>query len=332
MRKLLAFVLACGMAIPCVGAMAERSYVEGVYENSSLTVTYNEAEGDVATVAVYDKGKLCSIRSSKLKEGEYTFNISEEELEKDVRIFYYGDNSYPVQIVTPAPIETPTPRPTRTPYPEAYEKPKDAIDAPAIVDGVSEIAVNGEIYYELVLWFQGRKVATNVRTDVIVGSAPATMSALVGRDISCLQAGDVIHITCNMRGEIRSVEFVYRPDFANYFEDGISTAGIIGNDGYNEFVFGAVTDVYKTALEIGKEDGSIETLDVNPEAFVYKVEAGYNRAFVTLEGTGTLLVPEAYIPDENISGATVNWSGVTDISYVLARVARGVVTDIIVFE
>lgn len=332
MKKLLAFVLACVMIIPCVSAMAERVYVEGVYENDTLTVTYNEAEGDIATIALYDEGRLCGIKTAKVNDGKYTFNVSEDDKDKEMRIFYYGEKSYPVEIATPAPVETPAPKPTRTPYPEAYEKSVDALNAPAIVDGVAQVFVDGDICYELTLWYQGRKVVTNVREKVVVESAPANMSSLIGQNVSCLEAGDIIHITCNMQGQIRSVEFIMRPDFADYFEDGISTTGMVGDDGQSQYVFGAAVGVYESAIEMADENGDIVALDVNPKAFVYNISSAPKRAYVTLNGTGALLVPQAYIPDENISGATVSWNGVTEIPYVLARISRDTVTDIIVFE
>lgn len=332
MKKLLAFVLASGMAIPCVSAMAERIYVEGVYENNALTVTYNEAEGDVATVALYDGGKLCGIKTAKVNDGKYTFNITESDKDKEMRIFYYGEKSYPVEIETPAPEETPTPKPTRTPYPEAYEKPIDAINAPAVVKSVDEVAVEGEVVKELTVLYQGRELTTYVKDGVVIKTAPDAVSYLEGMDVTYLKAGDVVHLTANLQGRVKSIEFIMRPDFTDYFENGISTAGIVGEDGQSEFVFGAAVGTYESGIEIADGAGEIYDLDVNPKAFVYEITEGRREADVEISGVGPKRVPVVRVPESNYVGNTISWAGMEEIPYVLARLSRGVVTDLIVIR
>ncbi len=338
MKKLLVFILACGMIIPCVSAMAERVYVEGVYENNALTVTYNEAEGDVATIALYDGGRLCGIKTAKVNDGKYTFNVTEDDKDKDMRIFYYGEKAYPVEITTPAPeatpapVETPTPKPTRTPYPEAYEKPIDAINAPAVVKSVDEVAVDGEIVKELTVLYQGREIKTHVKDNVTIKTAPEAVSYLEDMDITCLEAGDIVHLTSNLQGRVRSVEFIYRPDFTPYFENGVEITGLIGADGQSEFVFGAAVETYSSGIEIADGAGEIHDLDVSPAAFVYQVEQGRSEAMVEILGTGPRRVPTVHIPDSNYVDNTISWDGMEEIPYVLARLSRGVVTDLIVIK
>ncbi len=338
MKKILAFVLACGMVFPCVSSIAQRSYVEGVYENDTLTVTYTEGEGDVATLTLFDEGKLCGVKTSKMVDGAYAFDVTETDKDKDIRIFYYEEKTYPVKITTPtpapteAPTQTPTPKPKKTPYPAAYEKPIDAINAPAIVSNVAKVGVEGEIVNELTLWQHGREVVTYVGDNVTIKSAPAAVNYLVGQDVMFLQAGDVVHLTCDIQGRVRTIEFIYRPDFADYYENGISTAGIVGNDGQSKLFFGAAVETYETLIELADGNGAIYDLDVSPDAFVYTVTPGSKKAIVDLYGTGAKLVPKAFVPKSNFGDKTVSWNGVTDIPYILVRASRDVVTDIIVFE
>ncbi len=330
MKKLLAFVLACGMIIPCVSAMAERNYVEGIVEDGTMKVTYTE--GDVATVVLYEEGRMCGVKTAKLNDGAYIFNIAEGDGDKDMRIFYYGEKAYPVKVTTSAPVETPTPAPQKTPYPSAYEKPIDAINAPAVVKDVSQVAVDGEIVKQMTVWHQGRELTTAVRDSVVIRTAPEAVNHLEGMDVTYLEAGDIVHLTCDMQGRVKSIEFIMRPDFSDYFEDGIATDGIIGDDGQSQFVFGAAVETYKAGIEIADGAGNIRDLDVSPDAFVYAISPGRTKAMTELYGVGAKCVPTAYIPKDNFSGNTVSWDGVDEIEYVLARVSRGVVTDIIVIK
>lgn len=330
MKKLLAVVLAWGMVFSSVSAIAEINYVEGVCEGNTLKVTYSE--GDVATVSLYDEGKLCGIKTAKLRDGVYTFNLTDADMDKDMRISYYGEKAYPVKAVTPTPEPTPTPAPQKTPYPEAYEKPLDAINAPAVVSEVAEVAVDGELFYELKVWYQGRELTTNVREKVVIKSAPSDVAYLVDKTVNYLQAGDVVHLTSDLQGRVKSVEFIYRPDFEDYFANNIITSGMIGTDNFSEYHFGVAVDTYKDAMELADSNGRITDLDVSPDAFVYIVTKTRKGANVTLDGTGARLVPVAFIPDSNITDNVIDWNGITEIPYVLARESRGIVTDIIVFN
>lgn len=341
MKKLLALILATAMVLSYGVVMAEQdNSVEGTLTENTLTVTYNEGEKGVATLTLFDDGALVGAKTARFENDCYTFALSEEDADKDMRIYFYNEEIYPVTITTPepteapteAPTETATPKPTKTPYPEAYEKPLDAINAPAVVGDVAAIDVDGELYYELTLWYQGRGVITNVREKVVIETAPTNVSYLVGKTVNYLQAGDVIHITCDLQGRIKSVEFLYRPDFADYFENDISTAGMIGDDGWSEYYFGAAVETYSTSMEIAGADGKVYDLDVSPDAFVYTVSPTRKGAYIELKGIGAKLVPTAFIPDENIVDGVVLWDGVTEIPYVLARISRDIVTDIIVFE
>ncbi len=330
MKKLLAFVLAWGMVFSSVSAIAQGSYIKGVLKDNTLTVTHTEGETGIATVMVYDEGKLCGAKTARLKDGAYTFDVTENDT--DMRIFFHGDKAYPLEVVTPTPEPTPTPKPVKTPYPEAYEKPIDAINAPAVVSDVAKVAVEGEVINELSVWYQGRLLTTAVRDNVVMQTAPAAVSYLVGKDVTYLEAGDVVHLTSDLQGRVKSIEFIYRPDFARYFEDGISTAGMIGTDNSGEYYFGTAVETYKSAIEIAGADGRITDLDASPEAIVYTVTKTRKGAEVALDGTGPRLLPKAFVPDENIAGNVIDWNGVTEIPYVLARESRGVVTDIIVFR
>ena len=260
----------------------------------------------------------------------YTFNLT--DFDKDMRIFFYGEKAYDLKVVTPTPEPTPTPKPEKTPYPEAYEKPIDAINAPAVVSEVAEVAVDGDVLYELTVWYQGRELVTNVREKVTVSTAPQNMSHLVGEKIDCLMAGDIVHLTADLQGRVKSVEFIYRPEFLAYYEDGISTAGMIGADNYSAYYFGVAVETYKDAMVIADSNGRITDLDVSPSAFVYTVTKTRKGSIVNLNGKGPRLVSTAYVPDENITDNVIDWNGMEELPYVLVRESRGVVTDIIVFR
>lgn len=331
MKKILALALVIASVLPCVAVYAQNEIKATLIDNV-LTVAYTEGEGDVATLTFYDNGKMCGAKSAHYSDGAYKFELTEGDIEKDIRIFFYTEKSYPLLIAMPAPEPTATPKPTKKPLPAAYEKPLDAVNAPAVVTDVARVSVDGEIGYELTMLYQGETVTTYVREQVMIVSAPSDMSQLTGNNVGYLQAGDIIHFVCDLQGRIRTVEFIYRPDFANYYEDGIPTNGIIGADGFSEFKFGAAINTYRASIEMVGADGNIYDLDVSPDAFVYRVYNGYNGAKCELDGTGPKLVPTAYVPDSNITATTVSWAGVDEIPYVLARVSRGTVTDIIIFE
>lgn len=343
MRKLLALMLAAGMVLSCSVVIAEQeTKVEGALTENTLTVTYNEGERNVATLTIFDEGVLVGTKTTRFENDCYTFELSDDDVDKDMRIYFYESETYAVNVVeitveptetpTEVPAETETTKPVRTPYPEAYEKPLDAINAPAVVKDVQTVVVDGELYYELTLLHQGREFVTNVREKVLVASAPANMTSVVGEKTDCLKAGDVIHVTSDLQGRVRSIEFIYRPEFTNYFYEGISVDNVIGNDGWSEFVFGVAVETYSDAMEIMDGEGNIYDLAVSPAAFVYGVSYGRKGAVTDLYGKGARSVPRVRIPDANLEDEAHLWDGMEEMPYVLARVSRGIVTDIIVFE
>lgn len=330
MKKLLAFVLACGMVFASVSVTAQGTYIEGILKDKTLTVTHTEGDKAVATVMMYEEGKLSGTKTARLTDGVYTFNLT--DFDKDMRIFFYGEKAYDLKITTPEPEATPAPKPVKTPYPEVYEKPLDAINAPAVVRDVALVSIDGELFYELKVWYQGRELVTNVRDKVTIRTAPPVMAHLVGEKVGCLKAGDVVHLTADLQGRLKSVEFIYRPDFEAYYENDISTSGMIGTDNYSTYHFGVAVGTYKNAMELADSNGHITDLDVSRDAFVYAVTKTRKGANVILEGTGALTVDEAYIPKENITDNVIDWSDAEELSYVLVRETKGVVTDMIVFR
>lgn len=336
MKKILALILAVAVMLSGSAVMAEHdNSVEGTFIDNILTITCNKGEKNIAFLTLFYDGAMVGAKVARLNDGCYTFELSEDEADKEMRIHFYNEETYPVAVTTPqptAPAETPTPEPVKTPYPDAYEKPIDAINAPAVVQDVQTVVTDGELCYELTMLYQGRQITTNVREKVVIVSAPSDMASLVGEKTDSLKAGDVIHLTCDLQGRVKSIEFIYRPEFVDYFLDGVSTENAIGSDGKSKFVFGVAVETYSDAMEVMDADGNIYDLDVSPSAFVYNVLYSRKGAVTELYGTGAKSVPKVHIPDKNLEGTVSLWDGMEDLPYVLVRVSRDVATDIIVFK
>ncbi len=344
MKKLLAMLLSMAMILSIsftvMGEEDKRS-VKGIISENVLKIEFTEGDAVRAMLGVYDEGALVNAKASLYTDGFYAFELTEEELSKEIRINYLKDNSYEVEIEkapevtqTPAPtVElTPAPKPQKTPFPSVYEKEKDSVNAPAVVVELSKVAVDGEVRTELKMMYQGSEMTTILKDGVEIVSAPPVSSGLIGSPATELMSGDVIHFTCNMSGQIRSIELLYRPEFLDYITDGVPMTGLVGT-GYDTYHFGAVVGKNKNTLEISDSIGVIKDIDVNEEAFVYKISKGSKKTIVDLEGLGTSAVPKTYIPDDNYDDKNnIIWSGVDEITYALIREVRGTATEIIIFE
>lgn len=329
MKKLLAFAIAVGTLLSGVAVLADGdTNISGVLKDSTLTITQKDGEGNAATLALFNNGKMCGVKTVKAIDGEYSFALAEDDLDKSMRVYFYGENGYDVDVVE----EVPTPQPEVNKYPDTYERALDAIHAPAVVSGIASVNIDGEIYCELTLLYQGREIVVNVREKVVISSAPESMASLVGKSADYLCEGDVIHITPDMQGRVKSIEFIYRPDFADYYENGISTSGMIGADGYNEYYFGAPVEKYDNAVDIADGNGDITCLDVSPDAFIYTVSKGSRRNYAEItSANGVKAMPYTRIPDANYDGDRISWDGIEEIDYVLIRAVDDTVTEIIVF-
>lgn len=316
---------------------------------------------DIAVLAVYRDGNLV-YSTNTLKTGDtYDFTISDEYENDDVRvycaekaecnIFYVNDATAetpaPAETASPIPEEeiaaqTPAPAateaPVKTPYPAVYEKALDAVNAPAVVEGFSEQIIDGEKYYVTNMLYQGIEITSSIRDSVIIESAPAWHLELVGENASALREGDVIHFTCDLQGRIKSIEFIYRPDFTDYIKDGGSYgskfSNLIGTDKYSTFCFGIPVRTAKGYMLLADITGKTTDIDLNTGTFVYTVKNSSRGDKTELTGTGYAAIEKAYVQSGNFDDEdnVISWDDVDTSVYALARLRNGTATEVIVFE
>lgn len=351
MKKITAFVTGLSMLLSMTAVYAEGEENVSVYRSGERLV---EAEnGGRSILSFYDEGGVIAYSvMSKYENGKYSFEVPGEYDGMRMRLYRIGDDVYEAVLqeqtngepqatekpsdipqTTEKPTETATSTPTRTPVPEAYERALDAANAPAVVTEMSKTVVDGETYNVLTMLYQGNMVTTNVRDWVEIKSAPEAASYLIGKNADSLKEGDVIHFTTDMQGRIKSIEFIYRPEFDDYIGSGASFDGICGKDGYSTFKFGVAVDKTRGSITIADASGKISEVDVNDKAFVYKVSDGKRKGKVALEGTGASAVEKVYISKDNLDdeGNVISWEDNDEYSYVLVRTVNGAATEIIVF-
>ncbi|MGN0182002.1 MAG: hypothetical protein ACI4DP_06280 [Candidatus Ornithomonoglobus sp.] len=314
---------------------------------------------DVAVLAVYREGNLVySAHASKNGEG-YDFTISDEYENDDLKvycaeeaecnIFYINET----ETETPAPTETASPlpeeetaeppaqtataAPVKTPYPAVYEKALDAVNAPAVVEKVSEQITDGETYYVTSMLYQGVEITSNIRDSVLIESAPAQHQELIGENAAALREGDVIHFTCDLQGRIKSIEFIYRPDFADYVKEGGSYgskfAKLIGSDKYSTFCFGIPVKTAKGYMLLADITGKTTDIDLNTGTFVYTVRNSSRGDKAELTGTGFGAIEKVYVQSGNFDDDdnVISWQDADTSVYALARLRNGTATEVIVF-
>jgi hypothetical protein len=321
-----------------------------------LSVAVMARAAGPAVLAVYDDGVLVYVSSSvKDEDNTYNFVIPDEYAKLYLKLYNVDeDATYNVitesdateaaetaqpeeATETPQPTaeatEKPTAEPTKTPYPEVYEKALDAVNAPAVVQEVSEQVIDGETYFVTRMLYQGVEITSNIRDTVQIESAPAAQSGLIGQSAEALKAGDVIHFTCDLQHKVKSIEFIYRPDFTDYINSGISMSNLVGSDKYSTFYFGAVVKTAKGYVLLANANGKTTDIDISDGTFVYTVSKRARGDKAELSGTGSGAVsynriPNSYLDDND---NVISWDDI-EPTYALLRVRNGSATEIIVFE
>lgn len=309
---------------------------------------------DTAVLAAYRDGVLVYSANAGAKDGEYSFFIPSEYENDEIKVYcaekaecvisFIGrkepeapaeteaPTSPPSAAPTETPAETASPAPEKTPYPAVYEKALDAVNAPAVVLDVYEKVEDGETYYVTEMLYQGVKMTASIEESALIESAPAARRELIGQSAAALREGDVIHFTCNMQGRVRSIEFLYRPDFTDYVKNGESFSGLTGTDKYSTFVFGVPVKVAKGYMLIADARGGTTDVDLNAGTFVYTVRNSRGDK-AELSGTGSGPIEYVRVPGSGFDddGNVISWEDIDTSVYALARLRNGTATEVIVF-
>lgn len=381
MKKLIALFTAvsavAAVSVPVV--MAAGNTVEGTVYGDTVHTEYTDENTSVAVLSFYDEGTLAYSTMAFYEDFGYTFNVPDEYSDMDARICYIGGEIYDMDITSgeetpsaiPAPSETqapaetqspsatqsPTPAPAKTPHPEVYPKALDAVNAPAVVKDVSETVIDGETYYAVDMFYQGEEIQVNIRDWITIESSSDASSYLVGSNASALRDGDVIHFTTDLQGRVKSIEFIYRPDFENYvmsdnnygnnFEELISDNGYVGNrtdwgvakypsgsSSRESYAFGVPVDRQGNTLVLANKSGQLMYIDVDERAMVYTVDGSSRGDLSEFTGNGISSVARTFVYDENYDEdkeSIVSWDDVSDITYALVRIIDDTAVDIVVF-
>ena len=350
MKRLISFMVASVLVVCAVAATAfadTKSSVHGIYKDGVITVN-NGGDSRIAVLNLYQDGVIVASKTSAVGEGKCAFKISDDEIGLKMVLVYDDGKMYNVtpkkEEMTQTPVASPepentqssesTPKPKRTPYPEVYEKNSDAIHAPAVVTDVTQTMFDDELYYAVSMLHQGREMTAMVRNDVKITSAPSKYITTVNKNADALCVGDVIHFICDLQGNMKNIQLIYRPDFEDYIGTNTSFRTLYGSDGYSDFVFGVPVGSAKMALTVADNSGQITDIDVDKNAFVYVVSNGGRGIGTEIYGQGAKSVSIVNPGKNNVDdvGNIISWSEVLDISYVLVRCVRGTATEIIVFE
>ena len=332
MKKFISFICAFAITAGFVTVFADTTdTVSGQYKDGKLTIKIAD-QADVAVLNGYTDGVLSGSDVTKAQSGICKFDSAFIKDADRLRLVY-GGKAYEVSITDPEPETTPTPKPTKAPRPAVYEKALDAVHAPAVVKSVESTYVNDENCYSVTMLYQGNEIAVNVSEGVQIVSAPAKDAYLVGKTAISLAEGDVIHFLCNLRGEVTSIDLIYRPDFADYIADGTPFGSLYGNDGYSSYTFGVAIKTYNTAMLIANATGTTTDIEVDKAAFVYSV-ANTRSDKTDLHGIGAKTVVTSAMPPGNIddNDCIISMSAITEPVYVLIRQVRGVATEIIMLD
>lgn len=378
MKRIIGLAVAVAMTASAVPfALAEDSTAVTAYTYETGVYTdYNEENTDKAVLSFYEDGSLVYSAMASWQDGSYSFDVPEQYIDDNARICYVGGGIYDVIIETPsesavpsesaAPSETSEPSstgkpeataaPAKTPHPEVYPKAMDAIDAFAVVKGISQTVIEGEDYYTAEMLYQGSEITANIRASVSIVSASDASSYLIGKDAGALQDGDVIHFTTDLQGRIKSIEFIYRPDFTDYVHSGtecgdnfsllISASGAVANhsgwtvaayggtaDGDNEYAFGVPVSARNGELILADKSGNTMDIDLDSRAMVYTVVDTSRGDKSEFSGNGYNAVTTTYVPDDmyDEDGNIISWEEVEDVTYALVRIIDGTATDVVVF-
>ena len=334
MKRFISFILAMVIVSGMAVAYAKASdTVSGYYKDDKLVIE-SISDSDIAVLNGYDDGVICASNTVKVNQGVYEFD---PELFKkaDTLRLACGGQIYRVDITDLAPEATPTPppKPTRTPRPAVYEKALDAVHAPAVIKSIESTYVNDENAYRVTMLHQGNEITANIGETVQIVSAPVKDSHLIGKTVSSLTEGDVIHFLCNLRGEVTSIDLIYRPDFADYISDGTAFGSVYGNDGYSSYVFGVAVRTYNGAILVADNTGATTDIEVDKGAFVYSV-ADVRSDKTDIHGIGAKSVMASAMPPNNLddNDCVISMAAITEPVYVLIRQVRSVATEIVMLD
>ena len=357
MKRYMAAVLAAVIALSASAAVLAES--TGGYASGGKVYVSSEDNG-AAVLSFYDgDGALIYSVIGSREDEEYVFDVPDEVRDDRARICFTGGDIYDLEITdeeteseeTPAPTdeptEAPTAEPTATALPEAYERPVDAIGAPAVVISSVQTQKDGEDFTELTLLYQGNTVKVDVNDTVAIESAPKAAEDIVGSGADALREGDVIKMTAYVSGTVRRLDLLYRPDFDNYivngtdcgtdFRDIFSAGGgsVMSysagpSDSGTQYAFGVPIEVRGSVLTMADADGRIADITVNNKAFVYTVDSVSDPE---LTGYGCGAVERSYVPRTGLAedGSVANWEDADITSYALVRIVEGAATEIVVF-
>lgn len=313
--------------------------VYGTYKDGALWIAGTVEDADFAVLNVYDDGKLCASANARFGESHYSFKLAEDDVSKKMRLVYETGEIYDVELKpyeepTQAPAPTSTPEATKEPIPEVYEKEIDAVNAPAVITGVSKTVIDGESRTVFKMLYQGKEVETNVRDYIEIVSVPQRNTELLNMPITVLKEGDIIHFACDLQGRIKSVDLLLRPDSEDFIKDGILLSHAVGTDKSSQLALGVVTKSGGSVMYLANNTGAVTDIEVDKRAFVYKVERSSRGEVAELYGVGANAVPETYIANDNTydDGGIISWEMTEDRVYALARIVRGIATDIFFFE
>ncbi len=378
MKRLTAFIIAAAAAVPVIafaagGAGSDSENVTAYLSGDTVSTAYNEGDSGISIMTFYEDGVLVYSASAKIGENGYSFNVPNEYTDVDMSITYIGGKTYDVKLQeAPAASEEPSAAPTvppsqepestqtpaRTPHPDIYPKAADARNAFAVVSDIRSTIIDGENYYTLTMLYQGSEVTADVRDTVEIVSASDFSSEMKGRNAGALKDGDVIHFTTDLQGRMKTIEFIYRPDFSDYIHDGAEVgsdfrflisengfvAGMAGwspadfdgrNNGYNVFAFGVPVKVNNGYIVMANERGMTMDVPIQKNTIVYTVDGGARSGRTQLAGTGKGAVMTTFIDraDFDEDGNVQTWDNVKsdDMIYALARIIDGTATDVVLF-
>ena len=340
MKKFTYLAIMTAMLLLCmrVNTLAEALTV--LSDNDGLYIENNTQR---AVINFYQKGKLVQSIPSEQRQGGLFFNVQRQFYNCDMRAVFFDGSSYDVELKAISDTENTsektseipkeTTEPTKKSYPEVYEKSSDATHAPALVERVETTSLDGEIYYRLTMLYQGEDVQTDVGDWVEIETAPAICSSVKDKNASALRPGDVIHFACNMQGQIKSINLIYRPEFIDYIAEDISLSKVVGADNRNQYYFGVPVETKKGYMLLADALGNTHEIDLDTKTFVYTVSGSRKNIWYELTGVGYAAVTKTYIPRSSFddNGKVTSWNDVEDKTYALVRVASDKATEVFVF-
>ncbi|MBR0366471.1 MAG: hypothetical protein IJH94_06705 [Clostridia bacterium] len=363
-KRTLNFIIAAALTLCCVPANAAGGALTGYAVDNGIYVEYKG--GANAVLNIYEGNALVFSNSAAKETGGYFFSVPDEYTDGRVRMYCVGIGIFDVELTeydaassatsvtgydaassatsvtetsSPTPTEAAaTAAPEKTPIPEVYEKNLDAVNAPAVVQSVSEQKIDGETYYVTKMLYQGAEITHNIRDFITIDSAPSRYQEVKGQTASALKEGDVIHFTSNMQHLIKSIDLIYRPDFEDYLmsggDYGARYSKLIGKDGYSTYAFGAPVKTGKGYVLLADVNGKTTEVDIAAKAFIYTISASARKDKAELTGTGASVISKVFVQNTNFddNDNVISWDDVDVTSYALARIVGGTATEVFVFE